>query len=344
MTIPTINWSGSPVGKPKTDTLTDRYVWAVLKSLPESKRVDIDRELRGSIADDVDARVASGEDPTAAERAVLLELGEPGALARSYTGRVAALIGPDLYPAYVGLLKMLYAGVLPIVTIVHLVVQAFAGTEPGGLIGGTVAIVFSLVVHLGFWTTLVFAIAERAGTSMKNVPTLDDGPFDPERLPSIATDTGASRSDLIASLVFLGLIPIALVWQQFSSVFEDADGRPIPVVDPDLWSFWLPYFLVLTAASLVFAIVLYRRGGWTWPLVVVNAVLTIATTAPLVWLLATGNLLNEPFLDRLGWTDYFAAGAPGATASSIALVAIGLWAIADGAWKTVRAERLARRS
>lgn len=344
MTIPSINWSGSPVGKPKTDSLTDRYVWAVLKSLPESKRVDIDRELRGSIADDVDARVASGDDPAAAERAVLTELGEPGALARSYTGRVLALIGPDLYPAYVALLKMLYVVVLPIVTIVHLVVQAFAGTEPGGLIGGTVAIVFSLVVHLGFWTTLVFAIAERAGTSMKNVPTIDDGPFDPEQLPSIATETGGSRSDFIASLLFLALIPIALVWQQMSSVFQEADGRPIPVIDPALWSFWLPYFLVLTAASIVFAVVLFLRGRWTWPLVAVNAVLTVLTTAPLVWLIATGQLLNEPFLDRLGWTDYFAAGSPGATASSIAFVAIAGWAIADGAWKTVRADRLARRA
>lgn len=344
MTIPSINWSGSPVGKPTSDTLTDRYVWAVLKSLPESKRVDIDRELRGSIADEVDARVASGEDAAAAERAVLTDLGEPSALARSYTGRVLALIGPDLYPAYVGLLKMLYAVVLPIVTVVHLVVQAFAGTEPGGLVGGTVAIALSLIVHLGFWTTLVFAIAERAGTSMKGVPTLDDGPFDAEQLPSIQTDTGGSRSDLIASLVFLAFIPVALVWQQFSSVFEDADGRAIPVIDPALWSFWLPYFLALTAASVVFAIVLYRKGGWNWPLVAVNAVLTVATTVPLVWLLATGNLLNEPFFDQLGWTDYFAAGAPGATASSIAFAAIGLWAIADSAWKTMRATRLARRS
>ena len=77
MNATTINWSGSDVGRPTTDTLTDRYVWAVLKGLPEAKRTDIDRELRASIADDVDARVESGEDAAAAEHAVLLELGEP---------------------------------------------------------------------------------------------------------------------------------------------------------------------------------------------------------------------------------------------------------------------------
>ena len=53
-----MNASSYPTGRPTTDTLTDRYVWAVLKSLPEAKRADIDRELRASIADDIDARVA----------------------------------------------------------------------------------------------------------------------------------------------------------------------------------------------------------------------------------------------------------------------------------------------
>ena len=119
MNATTINWSGSPVGRPTTDTLTDRYVWAVLKSLPEAKRTDIDRELRASIADDVEARVDGGEDADAAERAVLLALGDPATLAASYQGRTPGLIGPDLYPGYVGLLKMLYAVVLPIVAVAY---------------------------------------------------------------------------------------------------------------------------------------------------------------------------------------------------------------------------------
>lgn len=339
----TINWSGSPVGRPTTDTLTDRYVWAVLKSLPEAKRVDIDRELRATIADDVDARVEAGEDAVEAEKAVLTELGDPAKLAAGYTGRILALIGPDLYPAYVALLKMLYAVVLPLVAIVHFIVQAVAGTEPGGLVGGTVAIVLSLAVHLGFWTTLVFAIAERAGTSMKAVPGLgDDGPFDPEKLPSVPAETGGSRSDLIASLVFLVLIPVALVWQQISSVFRDADGAPIPVIDPALWSFWLPYLLVLTAAAVVVAIALYRAGHWTWPLIAVNAVIAIATTVPLVVLLTTGQLFNERYFDRLGWTEFLGAGSPGATVTSIALVVIALWAIGDSIWKSAKAKRLGR--
>lgn len=339
----TINWSGSPVGRPKADTLTDRYVWAVLKALPESKRVDIDRELRATIADDVDARVASGEEASAAERAALLELGEPGRLAASYTGRTLGLIGPELYPGYVGLLKMLYIVVLPIATIVYFVVQLLTGAEPGELIGGTVAIIFGLTVHLGFWTTLIFAIAERAGTSMKGMPGLDDEPFDPAKLPTIATNTGGSRSDLIASLVVLLLVPLALVWQQYAPILGDANGA-VPILEPTLWSFWLPYVIVLMVLSAGFAVLLYRTGRWTWPLVALNAVLGLAVTIPFVVLIWQGELLNPAFVGAVGWADIFDRGGPGSIVAAVSLGIILLWSIGDSAWKTVAANRLSARS
>jgi hypothetical protein len=332
-----------PVGRPTADTLTDRYVWAVLKSLPEGKRTDIDRELRASIADDVDARVAAGERPDAAEKAVLTELGEPMRLAAGYAGRPLALIGPDLYVDYVRLLKLLAVTVIPIVAITLFVINALTGAAPGELIGSTIGIVISVGVHLGFWVTLVFAIVERTGAA-RTSGLKDDAPFDPANLPAIATGTSGGRSELIASLVFSLLVPVALVWQQISSTFEDADGTPIPVINPDLWSFWLPYLIALALLTAMFAVVLYRVGRWTWPLVVVNAVITIATIGPIVWLVSTGAALNEAYLDRLGWADFVAAGSPGATVTSIALVAIAGWAIADSVIKTVQADRSAARS
>ena len=43
-----------------TSTLTDRYIWAVQRSLPEAQRADIDRELRGTIADTIDGKREAG--------------------------------------------------------------------------------------------------------------------------------------------------------------------------------------------------------------------------------------------------------------------------------------------
>ena len=76
-------------------SLTDRYVAAALKGVQTDQREDVAAELRGSIADAVEVRTSQGESPDTAERAVLLELGDPTRLAAEYSGRPLYLIGPD---------------------------------------------------------------------------------------------------------------------------------------------------------------------------------------------------------------------------------------------------------
>ncbi len=66
-------------------TLTDRYVAAVLRVIPEAHRTDIQAELQAAIGDAIDERVASGQVHDAAERAVLNGLGEPARLAAEYS-------------------------------------------------------------------------------------------------------------------------------------------------------------------------------------------------------------------------------------------------------------------
>ena len=46
-------------------TLTDRYVWAAVRTVPETHRADIEPEIREMIGGAVDARLAAGEDPAA---------------------------------------------------------------------------------------------------------------------------------------------------------------------------------------------------------------------------------------------------------------------------------------
>ena len=41
-------------------TLTDRYVWAAARTLPEAQRAEFDRELRERIGDAIDALVETG--------------------------------------------------------------------------------------------------------------------------------------------------------------------------------------------------------------------------------------------------------------------------------------------
>jgi hypothetical protein len=311
-----------------TPTLTDRYVWAAARQMPEAQRAEFGRELRERIGDEVDARLADGTAPVDAERAVLVELGDPDALAADYADRPMQLIGPRYFLAWKRLLTVLYAIVLPIAGAGLLLAQLLAGAEPGDVVGSVVSTLLALVVHLAFWVTLVFAILERSPQAQAIAP------WTPEQLRELP-DAGRSGrlSDLIASLVFLTLFAVVIVWQQ-AVPFAFGAAQAMPILNPELWSFWLPYFLVLIVLEMLFAIAIYARG-WNWWLVAVNLVLNVAFTVPALWLFATGQLFNPEFLDVIGWPWGEASGAT-TTVFVLVFVGVAIWDVIDGVIKTVR--------
>ena len=94
-------------------TLTDRYVWAVLRAVPQAKRAELEPEIRALVADAAEAH-AGHASPEAAERVALTELGDPDALAAQYMDTTRFLIGPRLYPEWERLLRLLLPIVVPI--------------------------------------------------------------------------------------------------------------------------------------------------------------------------------------------------------------------------------------
>lgn len=316
-------------------TLTDRYVWAVVRGVPEDQRADIERELRASIADDIEARVADGADAAAAERDALLALGDPDRLAASYAQRPNALIGPRYYFDYLRLLKVLYAIVLPIAFAAIILARTIAGDGIGEIIGGSIATGIAIAVNMGFWTTLVFAILERTGRPRR-------GPFAEWRLDTLPElpdlRSGAGLGEAIASVVFLLLFAGAIAWQQVSSVFLDAAGDPIPVLQLELWSFWIPYVYVLIGLELAFAIVLYALRRWTWPMAGINVLLNAAFVAPAIWLVLNDRVFNPEFLSRLGWPDQIGVSILPAI-MTLVFVLVGFGDSVDGIVKARRATR-----
>ncbi|MEO8261598.1 MAG: permease prefix domain 1-containing protein [Pseudolysinimonas sp.] len=274
-----------------TTTLTDRYVWAVQRSLPEKQRADIDQELRGAIADTVDSKIDSGTDPVAAEREVIVELGDPYRLAAGYADRPLHLVGPKVFPDYIRLLKVLYAIVLPIVFVAILLGQLLGQPDSfWGAFGSTIGAIITVAVHLGFWTTLVFALIERS-------PEYKATAWNPDTLPQLPTRGAIKLSDAVASGVWFVSIVGGLIWAQYFSLFRDADGEVVPVFDPAL-GVWLAYFLVLAAFELGFRVLLYRERRWTFPLAAVNLVGHLAFAIPFLWLLLNSSLMNPEFLAR----------------------------------------------
>ena len=315
-------------------TLTDRYVFAALRSLPEGARADIERELRGSIADDVEARVEAGQPAPEAESAVLTELGDPARLAAQYSGRPLYLIGPDLFLDWWRLLKTLAIILTPLSFVGSVVVRmALEPGDPAGAFGAAIGTSINVLVHLGFWVTLAFAVIQFNGTRRKD---LGLQPWSPAMLPQVPRKSQVSLGDTIAAVVLAAFFIGLLLWQRIGSLMY-LNGEPVVVLQEDLWSFWLPYVIVLLVIEAGFAVVLYLAGRWTYAFAAVNTVLALAFVVPVLWLLAMDRVFDWAFLANVDWGADASTWIAGITAAVVLF--IGLWDIADGflkAWKSGR--------
>jgi hypothetical protein len=277
-------------------TLTDKYVAATLRTLPEKQRPDIEKELRASIADAVDDRVEAGAEPVAAEREVLTELGDPVRLAAGYAGRPLYLVGPQLFPDYVRLLKVLLWIVVPIVVIVLVVIEALQGATVGGIFGTAIGTGITVGVHICFWTTLVFAVLER--TPSRSKPLIE---WTPDMLADLP-ERRMSFGELVGTVVAGVLAIAALLLSPILTTVTDDAGEPVGVLNPGLWDFWVPYLVVVSALAIGFQFVQYYVGP-TLPIAFGNLAVNVAFGVPIVWLAATGQLLNPAFFEGVGWPE-----------------------------------------
>ena len=281
---------------PTAPTLTERYIEATLRRLPERQRADIERELRASIADAIDARVEAGEDPPEAERAVLTGLGDPDRLAAGYADQPLHLIGPALFLPYIRLLTALLAIVVPIVATVVGIVRAVDGGNVGEVIGDVIGAVINTGVNVAFWTTLVFAILERLPSAREHLVRA----WTPDRLPEPPSRRGR-YAGLIAETVAMVLFVAFLLISPALPFRTDSAGDPISFLSPWLWDTGVVYlYVVLAVAGLAFNYVkMYVR--WSAPVAAAGALVHLASTAVVVWAASTNRLLNPEFVAAAGW-------------------------------------------
>ena len=284
-------------------SLTERYLAAALRHLPANKRDDVERELRSSIADAVDDRVAGGESPEAAERVVLEGMGDPARLAAGITGRPMYLIGPELFLNYRRLLTLLLSIVVPITAAVLGLLEVARGGGIDDAIGAAISAAINVAIQMTFWVTLIFVLIERAdyvkNTNQRPLGgrwTVDDLPKESVNRITIGETVG----ELITLLITIGglLVLNGLKWT------DTATGAQILILDPSLANFWLPLLIVILVALVGFRIVLHLVGRWTMPMAVAHAVLSLAFAGPLVYLALNGVLVNPAFAarDRLSAT------------------------------------------
>lgn len=268
-----------------TSTWTDRYLQAVSDAVGSAQRDEVVGEVRSALADSVDAHLERGESIDQAQRAAVAELGDPAILASRYTGSPLHLIGPAHFPTYRRLLRTLLLIVVPIVTVVVLLSVALAGEQPIDVIGAGLWAGFQVGIQLAFWVTVVFAVIERTGTETGLEA------WTPDQLPELA-DRRITLGETVLSIASNVALVAALLVSRTHWLVTGADGAQVPVLDPEIWTFWMPVLLAVLLGSAVLDVVKYRIGRWTVSLAVVNTLLCVAFAGIVGWLWASEQLLN----------------------------------------------------
>lgn len=320
-------------------TLTDRYVHAATRRLGEDQRDDVALELRAGIADRIEALRAGNPilDEESAEHAALVELGDPDALSASYAGTPQQLIGPELYPAWSRVMRAVLVTVVPLVTAILMAIDAFSGESIGSIAGHGAWMAVALVVHISFWITLSFVIVERSSEGGLTQESLGITPWKPESLPEPPQGPRGSLGEALTNVAWLAILGILLVWQQVAPMVR-IDGERLPVIDPDLWSFWMPLVLVALGCEMAFEAAKYRAGaGWTPGFAALNTVTGLVFAAPIVWLASQDRLLNPALVQAMNDEGFRFDSSTVHTAILVAALGIWLWDTVDGWRKAGRA-------
>ena len=317
-----------------TTTLwTDRYLTAVLRGIPADQREAVDKKLRKKIDGSVLERMVHGEDPEAAEKVVLRELGDPIRLSATYTGRSLSLIGPKFYPEYIRLLRLLLSIVVPIVAVVVGFTSVLSGEDVWGVVLAAAGSGFMVGIQVAFWVTLVFALIDRRTDNDRTVTSgweLDD-------LPEVTVNR-IGLGDTLASITGLSLLVLFLLWQPTYQESFDPGGPSIPILNPELSTLWIPVLIVVLLASITLELFKYRTGKWTVPLAAVNSLLSLSFAFSAIYIIASDQLLNSEFTAAITSRDFsdFVDLIPTMIAWVIAVVTA--FDVTEGWWKALRGD------
>ena len=199
--------------------LVERYIYAVVRRLPEKERKDVSLKIDELISSMLAERAGSGESEEEQVRAVLNELGNPEELARNYSNVAKnCLIGEPHFSLYKRVLKIVLIAVAGALALAILI-EWLTGV-PGGVeydLGGIILLTTKGIIHLlstiisglqGAFAivTIIFAILYHQGVE------LDSEKFDLNDLPELPdTEKRTGIGEFIVSMVFLSIFAVLFV-------------------------------------------------------------------------------------------------------------------------------------
>ncbi|MDH6368128.1 MULTISPECIES: hypothetical protein [unclassified Breznakia] len=294
----------------KKNNRIERYVYDVVRRLPESEREDVRKELEANIYDML-ADDASDENI----KEVLYSMGNPAKLAEEYRQKPKYLISPAIYEDYIHVMKI----VIPVVAIALAIIGAIQGvfqvlavdqqTLSAALvfkkvIGHAIGLSTSAVVQALVWTTVGFVIYERTSLKKGEVDwSVDDLPEVPqEKTKSIPL------ADIIAELI-IGVIFIVAVILIFGNylpfkvaIYEDGLLQT-EIFAKSFVSVLVPMLVIMMAISMVESIVKLIYRHWNIKVCIVSIISHVVGLFSWLYILGQPKIFSNTFFSYVAKHD-----------------------------------------
>lgn len=333
--------------------LIERYVYDVVRRLPEKEQEEVRQELNANIYDMLPDN--AGEEEI---KEILLQLGAPAILAEKYRQKPRYLISPAVYDDYVRVLKL----VLPIVGSLLFAIGMILGslnTLQGGMLelSKTIAKALASGFSMGIsatiqtlvWITVGFVIAERAGDLdqvRQKAWSLQDLP---DTLPS---DKGTIRlSDSVTALVMtlvFSILALMVCTGRFPLAFalHHGDIQVYSLFSPSFLASCIPVILIITFFSLCESVVKIKQRRWT-PLVCGAVIVSsLISMGALLYLIQRPDVFSSEFVSFLqdgAWSELTSLPSIGLfklnlglKITSVIIVLIAILECAHAIWKTFK--------
>jgi hypothetical protein len=266
--------------------LVERYITAVRRNLPTAKASDIAAE----IAEDLQSRREDREDalgrPLTREEtsALLKDFGHPLVVAGRFRSH-QYLIGPDVYPFYLFVMKIVLAIGAALLAGVAIVSVTLGGNDLLPIVAQAIANLFSFLLVPIAVVTILFAVLERSGFPSDHLAS-----WTPERLP----DPIDKPQSQLESAIEVGLGLAMLLWWTGILEISQFVGR-MPIEAAPIWDDYYVPILLLLSVQLLVNLMKWLRPRWKVAaslMTIVTCVATLAIVAGLmkaqIWVVATG--------------------------------------------------------
>jgi hypothetical protein len=258
--------------------LVERYVAAVQRELPESKRQEIGRELNANIMDQIDAlKEQQGQLSEDDVAAVLKQMGRPRAVAYQFVPPKALVADEDM-PLLKHTLYMVL-GVLFVLQVIGTTTH-WMGSIDGNLIRFMLQLAAGFMADACFAFTAIvlsFAVVNGTGHKLGNCPGKD---WSPKELPK--ADLGwqhISLTDIFTDLATCIFLLIVIWYPLWMSPAEFA-ARSVTFTDMAL--LMLQWFSPVIVLSVLLSLWQLQQRIWNRSLLLGNVAINAAFTVFLV--------------------------------------------------------------